>query len=166
MNTEAPFFSVLMKHQPGQNKMQETGREWGSVLKRCLSLFRVSDSLEGLVKETRCCNSSERHNKSQSTTALSLYAGKEQKLEQRIFFAAGSTVVYVYTGREHKINSEYKKNSFTCTSSPRVHFPLYMTEISKARLISLPTFHPPKQIDTVQGFFFPPFFLRSCLLEF
>lgn len=165
MNTEAPLFSVLMKHQPGQNKMQETGREWGSVLKRCLSLFRVSDSLEGLVKETRCCNSSERH-KSQSTTALSLYAGKEQKLEQRIFFAAGSTVVYVYTGREHKINSEYKKSSFTCTSSPRVHFPLYMTEISKARLISLLTFHPPKQIDTVQGFFFSPFFLRSCLLEF
>lgn len=66
----------------------------------------------------------------------------------------------MYTPAEpwRKINSECKKSRFTCASSPECAPPLYMTEISKACLISLPTFHPPKQIGTVQGsvFFLPP----------
>lgn len=67
-----------------------------------------------------------------------------------------------YIGREHKINSGYKKSLFTDVSSQECGFLFYMTEISKACFISPLAFHPPKQIDTVQGFFF----LNSCLLEF
>jgi len=70
-----------------------------------------------------------------------------------VYFGTYFMEVYVYIGREHKINSGYKKSLFTDVSSQEYGFLFYMTEISKACFISPLAFHPPKQIDTVQGIF-------------
>lgn len=88
-----------------------------------------------------------------------MHWGKEAWI---VYFGADSTEVYVYIGREHKINSEYKKSLFTSISSQE-YGSLYTWQKYQRSVWS---HHRLFTLWNKSTWFRAFFFLNSCLLEF
>lgn len=135
------------------------------MLNHCLPLLGGFGSRGSVVREIGCCNSSDKHRQTQcceSTRALYPYTVQWRREAWRVYFGTDATEVYVYIGKERKINSEYKKSSFTSVSSQE-YGSLYTWQKYQRPVWS---HHRLFTLRNKSTRFRASFSLNSCLLEF